>query len=146
MTRLSVNSSFKRAGADIGAGQHRLDVMQEIVAEQLARRDIDAGENRRIDIERALPGGKFARGALQRENPEIDDGAGLLGERNEFGRAEPPKARMIPAQQCLEARDGAVLEPDDRLEIDLDFTAVERAAQVRGEAEAVRAQACASMA
>ena len=40
---------------------------------------------------------------------------------------EAPEARMIPAQQRLETRDGAVLEPHDRLEIDFDLAAVERA-------------------
>src|SRR5580704_2231864 len=111
--------------------------MQEIVAEQLARGDIDAGENRRIDVERVLPGGKFVRGALQRENPEIDNRAGLLGERNEFGGAEPSQTRMLPSEQRFEARDRAVLEPDDRLEQNLDFAAVERAAQVGVESETI---------
>ena len=114
--------------------------MQEIVAEQLARRDIDAGENRRIDVERALPGGKLGRGALQRENPKLDYGPGRLGERNEFGGAKPPKARMIPAQQRFEASNRAVIEPDDGLEKDLDFAASERAAQVGVESETIRAQ------
>ena len=104
--------------------------MQEIVAEQLAGRDIDAGENRRIDVERALPGGKLGCGALQRENAKIDNCSGLLGEGNEFGGAEAPKARMIPSKQRFEAGNRAVLEPDDRLEKDLDFAAAERAAQV----------------
>ncbi len=43
---------------------------------------------------------------------------------------EPPEPRMVPAQQRLEAGDGAVFEPDDRLEIDLHLAAIERAAQI----------------
>src|ERR1700732_4349363 len=114
--------------------------MQEIVAEQLARGDIDAGENRRIDVERVLPGGKFARGAFQRENAEIDNRAGLLGGRNEVGGAEPPETRMIPSKQRFEARNRAVLEPDDRLEKNFDFAAVKRVPQVRYKTETIRAQ------
>src|SRR6202011_5020968 len=122
------------------SGQHRPDVMQEIVAEQLPRGDIDAGENRRIDIERVLPGGKFARGAFQHENAEIDNRTGLLSERNEVGGAEPPETRMIPSKQRFEARDRAVLEPDDWLEKNFDFAAVERMPQVRFKTETIRAQ------
>ena len=130
---------LQSAGADTRAGQHRLDVMQEIVAEQLARGDIDACENRRFDVERALPGGELVRRALQREKAEIDDYSGFFGKRNEFAGAEPPMPRMIPSEQGLEARDRAVLEPDDRLKKDLDFAAVERPAQIGLETEAVRA-------
>ncbi len=86
-----------------------------------------------------MPGGKLGRGALQRENAEIDNCPGLLGEGNEFGGAEPPKPRMIPPEQRFEAGNRAVLEPDDRLEKDLDFAAAEGAAQVGVEPETIRA-------
>ena len=51
---------------------------------------------------------------------------------------------MVPAQQRLEARDGAILQPDDRLEIDLDLVALDGAAQVGLERQPVR-RACARM-
>ncbi len=38
---------------------------------------------------------------------------------------------MVPAQQRLEAGDGAILEPHDRLEEHLDLAALQRAAQIR---------------
>ena len=44
---------------------------------------------------------------------------------------------MAPAQQGLEAGDGAVLEPDDRLEMHLDLVAVHRAPQVGLERQAL---------
>src|ERR1700686_4395751 len=44
---------------------------------------------------------------------------------------------MVPARQGLESRDRAVLEPDDRLVQDGDFLALDRAAQVRLEGQAV---------
>ena len=106
-----------------------LHVGEQVVAQHLARRYIDGDENRRIDVERLLPGREFARRALQGEQAEIDDEAGLLGERNKFARLDAAKARMLPAQQRLEAGDGAILEPHDGLEEQLDFVAVQRAAQ-----------------
>src|ERR1700738_525490 len=47
---------------------------------------------------------------------------------------------MIPSEQRFEAGDRAVPEPDDWLEQNLDFAAVERAAQVGLESETIRAQ------
>ena len=44
---------------------------------------------------------------------------------------------MIPAQQRLETRDGAVLQPDDRLEEDLHLVALESAAQIGLQRQAV---------
>ena len=56
---------LQRARQHARARQHRLHVLQEVVAEQLAARHVDAGENRRIDLERVLPGGELARRPLQ---------------------------------------------------------------------------------
>ena len=116
ITRLSVSSSLSEPGMDAGAREHGLHVVQEVVAQELAARHVDAGEDRRLDLERALPGRELARRALEREDAEIDDQPGLLGDRDEGLRREPAEARMVPAQQRLEAGDGAVLEPHDRLE------------------------------
>ena len=65
ITRLSVISSLSEPGQDAGAGQHRLHVVQQVVAQQLAARHVDAGEDRRLDLERALPGRELAAGALE---------------------------------------------------------------------------------
>ena len=97
------------------------------------------GEDRRIDVERLLPCRQFARGAFEDEDAEFDDDARLLGDRDEDVRAEAAEARMIPAQQRLEAGDGAILQPHDRLEIDLDLAARERAAQIGLERQPVGA-------
>ena len=51
---------------------------------------------------------------------------------------------MVPAQQRLEAGDGAVLQPHDRLEEDLDLAAVERPAQIGLERD--RSERCVRMA
>ena len=55
----------------------------------------------------------------------------------EIGGPEQAETRMAPARQRLEAGDGAVLEPDDRLEHHADLAAFERVAQVVGERQAV---------
>ena len=44
---------------------------------------------------------------------------------------------MVPAQQRLEARDGAILQPHDRLEEGLDLAAAERPLQIRFERQPV---------
>ena len=90
-----------------------------------------------------LPGGKLACRTFERENAEIDDAAGLLRDRDEFGRAQAPEPRMIPAQQGLETGDGAVLEPDDRLETEFASRrdrarGADRASSVRRSERAVR--------
>ena len=74
-----------------------------------------------------------------RKTLEIDDEPGLLGERQEILGPDAAEARMVPAQHRLEARDGAVLEPHDRLEQHLDLAAVERPAQIALQRDAVAA-------
>ena len=110
------------------------------MAEQLARRNVDAGEDRRRDLERLLPGGELARRRLDGEDADLDQRVVGVGERIEIGRPQQAQARMAPARQRLEAGDGAVLEPHDRLEHHVDFAAVERVAQIVGERLAVRAR------
>ena len=85
----------------------------------------------------ALPERELARGALQHEQAEIDDQAGLLGDGDEFRRRHAAELRMVPARQRLEARDRAVFQPHDRLVQDGDLLALERAAQFGFERQAV---------
>ena len=62
---------------------------------------------------------------------------GLLGERDEVGGREPAHLGMVPAQQRLEARDRAILQPHDRLVQHRHLVAFERAAQIGLHREAV---------
>ena len=109
------------------------------MAQELARRDVDGGEDRRIDVERALPGGEFERRALHGEDAEIDDEAVLLGDRDEGRGRDRAELGVVPAQQRLEARDGPVLQPHDRLERDPHLAAIERAAEVALQHQAIAA-------
>jgi hypothetical protein len=80
--------------------------MQQVVAQQLPAGDVDAGEDRRVDLERRLPGLQLARRLVHDIDAEIDDQPGLLGDGEEILRHQPAFARMVPAHQRLEAGDG----------------------------------------
>src|SRR5262244_1489216 len=85
----------------------------------------------------ARPDAELAGGAVEHEHAEVDDQPDLLGDRDELGRRHAPHLGVVPARQRLEARDGAVLEPDDRLVEDGDLLALERPAQLGLDGEAV---------
>ena len=130
---------LQRAALDVGAHQHRLHVVDQVVAQQLPARHVDAGEERRRAAERLLPVGELARGAVEHEQAERDDQAGALGERHEIARRDAAELGMVPAHQRLEAGDGLVLQPHDRLVEHLDLLAAERAAEIRFERREVAA-------
>ena len=73
---------------------------------------------------------KLPRGALQREQPEVDDQADFLGDADEFGRRHATHLGMIPARQRLEAGDGTIFQPDDRLVQQHDLVPLKRAPQI----------------
>ena len=142
ITRLSVISSFSVPRSTGAARQHHLHVLQQVVAQQLAAGDVDAGEDRRVDVERRLPGGELLRGAAPaRTMPSSMISPLSSAMRDELLRAEAPVLGMIPAHQRLEARHGAVLQPDDGLEQHLDLAALERPAAGPSPARAGRCAA-----
>ena len=61
---------------------------------------------------------------------EVDDEAALLGDPEELVGAEQPALGMLPADERLERLDRAGRERDDRLVVDDDLVALERAAQL----------------
>ena len=122
---------LERAARHHRARQHAAQILNEIVAQQLPRRDVDAGEQRIAQPQGALPGAELLRGALQHEQAELDDQPGLLGDGDELGGRHAAELWMVPARQRLEAGDRAVFEPHDRLVEDGDFFALDGAAQVR---------------
>ena len=80
ITSNSVDLELERAARERRARQHRAQVLDQVVAQQLARGDVDAGEQRIARPQRALPGGELARRAVEHEQAELDDQAGLLGD------------------------------------------------------------------
>src|ERR1700690_3993128 len=80
------------------------------VAQQLARRNIDAGEDRLARAAGGLPDRELARGAFEHEQAEVDDQADFLGGGDELGRRQPAELGVIPARQRLEAGNGGILQ------------------------------------
>src|ERR1700761_2241544 len=84
-----------------------------------------------------LPGAELPRSPLEDEEAKLDDQSDLLGDIDELGGRHPPELRMIPARQRLEAGNGAILQPHDRLVQDRDLLALDSAAQLALERQAV---------
>ncbi len=108
------------------------------MAQQLARGNVDAGEQRIARPQRALPGAELPRGALENEQAKLDDEPGLFGDGDEFIGRHPPQSRVVPARQRLEAGDGAVLKPHDRLIEDRYLFALERPPQIGFDRQPIR--------
>src|SRR5262245_9516183 len=121
---------LERATRKACARNHRAQVVDEVLPQQLPRRYVDAGEHRIAAAHGTLPRAQLAGGALQHEHTEVDDEADLLGHGHELGRRGAAHFGMIPARYRLKARDRAVLEPHDRLVADGDLLALERPPQV----------------
>ena len=66
------------------------------------------------------------------KNPQTDrnDQAGIFGERNEIRWIDEAALGMLPANQRFKAGELAVLERNDRLVVNAELFAIERAAQV----------------
>ena len=107
-----------------------LHVGGEIGAEQLRRGEPQQRENRRVDFERALPGGQFARGGLHGEGADLADQAGALGGGAEIVEPEQAEPGMAPHQHGFQPGDRAVVEPGDRLKLQFQLAAFERAAKL----------------
>ena len=120
---LSVSSSSSRAGSKFGFGQDALDHVDEIGAAELQRRNVDRDGQ-------ARPGLAVEAGAAQHPVAELDDQAGMLGDRDEFGRRDLAAGRMGPAAERLDADHGLAALVDDRLVEQLQAVVFDRVAQV----------------
>ncbi len=84
------------------------------------------------------PGGDLARRFQDRAPADLDDGAGILGQRDEIDRRDQAAGRVTPAQQRLIAVHAVVLDVDDRLVEELELAALgDGAAQIGLEVEAL---------
>src|SRR5262249_15631854 len=101
---------LERTASEGRARQYAADILDEITAQQLARRHVDAGEQRLAAAYRALPFGKLPGGALQGEQAEVDDQADLFRDGDEFRRRQAAELGMVPAQQRFEAGAGSIPE------------------------------------
>ena len=95
-------------GVEIGLGQDALDHFDEVGAAELQRRDVHRHGQVR-------PGAAVEAGAPQHPLAEIDDQAGMLGDRDELRRRDFADGRMVPARQRFDADDLFAAGIHDRL-------------------------------
>ncbi len=69
-------------------------------------------------------------GATQHQPTNGADKPRLLGHRNKLGRRNHTAFAMRPAHQCLESRDTAALQIDQRLIVGLQHIAFDRGTQI----------------
>ena len=114
------------------------DFGDEIGLQELAARDVDADEQRLVGTRQCrLPADHFLDRARQHIAAELDDEIGLLRDGNELGGAELAVARMVPANQRLEADEALGRERDDRLVEDGEATLIDGAAQIALDGDAL---------
>ena len=90
------------------------------VADQVARGELAGGHvhgHGQLTVAgvRAPPACRLPARRLEDPSSDGDDEAGLLGDRDEPIGGDDAEARVLPAQQRLEADDGAVVQLDHRL-------------------------------
>ena len=77
-----------------------------------------------------------AHGLKKDPFPDVDDGAGLLEQRNENRRLHDALLRVLPAQQRFEALDLAALDVDLRLIVQQKLFAIEGPGEPRFQRQA----------
>ena len=102
---------------------------------QLHRRDVDAQlEGGR---ERGAPLRHLLRGLLEHPVAQRHDQARLLGQRDEFARADHAAQRLVPADECFGLDDAAAGDFHDGLVVQLEFLPVQPLLQVAQQQAAV---------
>ncbi len=120
---------FQGPARNCRAAQHSAQILDEIVAQQLPRRDVHAGENRLVRTGRGLPLSKLFGGVVEDKKAQVHNQSDFLGDRYKFLWRQPAELRVIPACQCFEPCNGSILQPHDRLVEHLDLLALDGTAQ-----------------
>ncbi len=124
-------------GYDV-APQNVTDLLDQVLAEDLAAGDVDAHEERiLLTRQLALPARGLVRGTQEHVRAEPHDEVGLLGQRYEIVGAHEPELGMLPAHQRLESRQLLGGQVDDRLVEHADLVLGERLAQIALQRDAV---------
>ena len=130
-------SRVRRARSEAGVAQSRGDVGDEVRIAELARRQVDRDREVERWMDALLPIAGLAARPIEDPAPDVDDESGLFRERDELQRSEQPAARMLPAYECLEPVDPAGRELDGGLVVHDELVALQRAAQIGFELQAV---------
>ena len=119
---------FQVARRQAGFVQGGGDDLRQVGQAELARREVDRHAQVGVDGFHPLLG--LAAGLQQHPFADRHDQAGFLGDGDELGRRDQAEFGMVPAQQRLEAADGAAAaEVDLRLVVQDELVALQRAAQ-----------------
>ena len=115
--------------------ERTLHFVHEVAAGEKPRRDVHRNTERLA--EHPLPGGRLAACVAEHRIGERHDEPGLLGHRDEIGRADHPTAGTGPAHERLEAADVRRGQLDDRLVDEREVVALDRLAQLGLERQAL---------
>ncbi len=106
MSTLSVNSSVRRARVEARGRQRGRHLGDEVRLLDLAGTDVDVDHDRASPLPRPRHA-TWRHDCLEHPAAELDDQAGLFGERDEIGRVDDAAFGMLPAQQRLDTCQGA---------------------------------------
>src|SRR5215211_2947462 len=119
----SVISSSSRPGTQSRIQQNRMDKARQIAMAKLDGRKVDR------DVQRPRPGCRLAAGFTQNPFADRDDEPALFRQRNEGVWRNVAAARMMPAQERLEADDLAA-DQGLRLVVQRELAVLDRRSQV----------------
>ena len=123
-------------GLEAGLGERVVDVGDHVGVLELLRGEVDRHRERRVVRAQALQRARRAAPLAQDPAADRDDEPGLLGEGDEVARGDEPALGVAPAHERLDPGDRAVVEPHDRLVVQLELVVDERALQVGAQLEA----------
>ena len=131
-----VDLEDQAAGRDAGGLRALEDVLGQPRRQQLGAGEVDADDHVG-SVEPHAQARQVGARARQQLAAERHDHAALLGERDEDVGGDGPALAVRPARERLDAAQPAVAHVHDRLVVQLDLVAVDRAPEVGGEREAL---------
>ncbi|OBA61476.1 hypothetical protein A5780_19640 [Nocardia sp. 852002-20019_SCH5090214] len=114
---------------DSGVGDDLLHPFEPGRIGDLLRRDVHT-HHRRLVAEAVAPAPAFPARLLQHHRAERDDVAAALGQVDEPGRTQNSQLRVVPAHQGLHRDRPVVAEIHDRLVVEEEFAAGQRARKI----------------
>ena len=120
---------------DPGVLERRANVGDDVRMLELLDREIHGNGEVRCGLARRAQPRRMLAGLLQHPASQVDDQAHLLGQRDELPGLDEPSRRVMPADERLHAGHAAVVQPHDRLEVQLELAPFDRALQLRTQLE-----------
>ena len=132
----SISSSTSELGREARPVERAAHGLDDVGLEHLGRREVHRQREAllRIAIE---PFAGLPTCRVEDPGSDRDDGARLLGDVDEVGRAEQAARRVFPADQCLDPDQAPGVEGHDRLVVQDELVGDERAPQLALELDAI---------